>query len=380
MDLLLNAVRFLSWWDDSRTVFNPGTQVRWWLLWAAIPYGFVMWLRARCYERGWFARRKLPVPVISVGNLTLGGTGKTPVVILVTEWLLAQGRRVAILSRGYRRTSPEPLLLVSDGERLLAGAREAGDEPFLIAQRCPKAIVAVGADRYALGRWVLDRFPVDCLVLDDGFQHLGLVRDENLLLIDATDVQGLEAVVPAGRLREPLEAMNRATAILITRADDSVSVDRILGRLRRIGQPLPEVSHVTFKPEGLMSVTTQEWRDRDWCAGKAAILCSGIAHAGSFRSVAEAMGLRVLEEVPFPDHHDYTATEVDNLRMKARAARAELVVTTEKDAGKLAALLKPTDAWWAVRLSTRMIIGEEKLRQRILSCAKPLQMDACASR
>jgi tetraacyldisaccharide 4'-kinase len=339
-----------------------------------------MWLRARCYERGWFARRKLPVPVVSVGNLTLGGTGKTPVVILVTEWLLAQGRRVAILSRGYRRTSPEPLLLVSDGERLLAGPREAGDEPFLIAQRCPKAIVAVGADRYALGRWVLDRFPVDCLVLDDGFQHLGLVRDENLLLIDATDVQGLEAVVPAGRLREPLEAMNRATAILITRADDSVSVDRILGRLRRIGQPLPEVSHVTFKPEGLMSVTTQEWRDCDWCAGKAAILCSGIAHAGSFRSVAEAMGLRVLEEVLFPDHHDYTATEVDNLRMKARAARAELVVTTEKDAGKLAALLKPTDAWWAVRLSTRMIMGEEKLRQRILSCAKPLQMDACASR
>jgi tetraacyldisaccharide 4'-kinase len=380
LDLLLNAVRFLSWWDDSRTVFNPGTQVRWWLLWAAIPYGFVMWLRARCYERGWLARRKLPVPVVSVGNLTLGGTGKTPVVILVTEWLLAQRRRVAILSRGYRRTSPEPLLLVSDGERLLAGPREAGDEPFLIAQRCPKAIVAVGADRYALGRWVLDRFPVDCLVLDDGFQHLGLFRDENLLLIDATDVQGLDAVVPAGRLREPFGAMSRATAILITRADDSANVDRILGRLRELGQPLPDVSHVTFKPEGLTSVTTREWRDRDWCAGKTAILCSGVAHAGSFRSVAESMGLRVLDEVLFPDHHDYTATEVDGLRKKAQAARAELVVTTEKDAGKLAALLKPTDAWWAVRLSTRVIQGEEKLRQRILSCTKPVQMDAYASR
>lgn len=361
-------------------MFNPGTQVRWWLLWAAIPYGLVTRLRARCYEWGWLAQRKLPVPVVSVGNLTLGGTGKTPVVILLTEWLTAQGRRVAILSRGYRRSSREPWLLVSDGERLLAGPREAGDEPFLIAQRCPKAIVAVGADRYALGRWVLDRFSVDCLVLDDGFQHLGLYRDENLLLIDGTDVQGLQAVVPAGRLREPLEAASRATAILITRADDSTNVHRILGQLSRIGQPLPEVSHMTFKPEGLTSVTTREWRAGDWCASKTAILCSAIGHAQSFRAVAEAMGLRVLEEVLFPDHHYYTPAEVDRLRVKAQAARAEVVLTTEKDAGKLAALLKPTDPWWAVRLSTQVIVGEERLRHRILSCTNPVQVDACASR
>jgi len=361
-------------------VFDPGTQVRWWLLWAAIPYGFVMWLRARCYERGWLAQRKLPVPVVSVGNLTLGGTGKTPVVILLTEWLLAQGRRVAILSRGYRRTSREPLLLVSDGERLLAGPLEAGDEPFLIAQRCPKAVVAVGADRYKLGQWVLDRFSIDCLVLDDGFQHLGLHRDENLLLIDATDVQGLQAIVPAGRLREPLGAAIRATAILVTRADDSASVDRVLGQLRRIGQPLPDMSHVMFKPEGLTSVTTREWRASDWCAGRTAILCSGVGHAGSFRPVADALGLRILEEVFFPDHHRYTTAEVDGLRMKAQRALAELVVTTEKDAGKLAAFLNPTDSWWAVRLSTQVLVGEERLRQRILSCTKPAQVDACVSR
>jgi tetraacyldisaccharide 4'-kinase len=199
-------------------------------------------------------------------------------------------------------------------------------------------------------------------------------------LIDATDVQGLEAVVPAGRVREPLGAMSRATAMLITRADDSASVDRILGRLRRIGQPLPDVSHVTFKAEGLTSVTTREGRDRDWCAGKTALLCSGVAHAGSFRSVAEGMGLRVLDEVLFPDHHDYTPTEVEGLRMKAQAVRAELVVTTEKDAGKLAALLKPTDAWWAVRLSTQVIVGEETLRQRILHCTKLTRVDTCASR
>ncbi len=173
-------------------------------MWAAIPYGVVARLRALLYDRGWFAQRKLPVSVLSVGNLTLGGTGKTPVVIVLVDWLLAQGKRVAILSRGYRRTSTDPYLLVSDGERLLVSPQEAGDEPFLMAQRCPKAIVAVGADRYELGDWVLNRFPVDCLVLDDGFQHLGLYRDVNLLLVDATDAEGLAALVPSGRLREPL--------------------------------------------------------------------------------------------------------------------------------------------------------------------------------
>jgi len=320
------------------------------------------------------------VPVLSVGNLTLGGTGKTPVVILLTEWLLVQGRRVAILSRGYRRTGEEPLLLVSDGEKLLAGPLEAGDEPFLIAQRCPKAIVAVGADRFALGRWVLERFSVDCLVLDDGFQHLGLHRDENLLLIDATDIQGLQAVVPAGRLREPLRAARRATAILITRADNSANVDTIVEHLRVMRQPLPDVAQLTFKPEGLTSIATREWRAGDWCAGKTAILCSGVGHAKSFRFVAEAMGLRVLEEVLFPDHHWYTAAEVDDLRIKVQTARAELIVTTEKDGAKLAAFLKPTDAWWAVRLSTQVIVGAERLRDRILKCSKPVQVDACASR
>jgi tetraacyldisaccharide 4'-kinase len=155
--------------------------------------------------------------VVSVGNLTVGGTGKTPVVIRLADWLLSVGKRVAILSRGYRRASHAPMLMVSNGERLLATADEAGDEPYLMARRCPKAIVAVGADRYELGRWVLDQFQVDCVLLDDGFQHLRLHRDVNLLLVDATDVDGLRAIVPAGRLREFVGAAARATMIIVTR-------------------------------------------------------------------------------------------------------------------------------------------------------------------
>ena len=347
-------------------MLNPGAKVRWWLLWVAIPYGVVARLRALLYYWGWFAQRRLPAPVLSVGNLTLGGTGKTPVVIVLADWLLAQGKRVAILSRGYRRTSTDPYLLVSNGERLLVGPNEAGDEPFLMAQRCPKAIVAVGADRYELGAWVLKRFPVDCLVLDDGFQHLGLYRDVNLLLVDATDVEGLAALVPAGRLREPLQAAARATAIVVTRADAPVQVAEVCHRLQATLGTMSDPIQVIFRPESLVSVVTGASQSLSWSKGKTALLCSGVGHAGSFRSLVERIGIKILDEVVYVDHHAYTSQDVEQLRAKATELQAELVVTTEKDACKLAALLQPTDTWWAVRLTTDVTVGEERLRRLVL--------------
>ena len=345
-------------------------------MWAAIPYGLIARLRTLLYDWGWFTQRRLPVPVLSVGNLTLGGTGKTPVVIMLADWLLAQGKRVAILSRGYRRTSTDPCLLVSDGERLLVGPNEAGDEPFLMAQRCPKAIVAVGADRYELGDWVLKRFPVDCLVLDDGFQHLGLYRDVNLLLIDATDVEGLAALVPAGRLREPLQAAARATAIVVTRADVPVQVTEVYHRLQATLGTMPDPIQVVFRPESLVSVVTGALQSLSWSKGKTALLCSGVGHAGSFRSLVERIGIKILDEVVYVDHHAYTSQDVEQLRAKAAELQAELVVTTEKDACKLAALLQPTDTWWAVRLTTDVIVGEERLRRLVLGVGNRLKAES----
>jgi tetraacyldisaccharide 4'-kinase len=346
-------------------------------MWAAIPYGVVARLRALLYDWGWFAQRKLPVSVLSVGNLTLGGTGKTPVVIVLVDWLLAQGKRVAILSRGYRRTSTDPYLLVSDGERLLVSPKEAGDEPFLMAQRCPKAIVAVGADRYQLGDWVLNRFPVDCLVLDDGFQHLGLYRDVNLLLVDATDAEGLAALVPSGRLREPLQAAARATAIVVTRADVPTQVTEICHRLRATLGTMPDPIQVVFRPESLVSVVTGTSQTLSWSKGKTALLCSGVGHAGSFRSLVERMGIKILDEVAYADHHDYTSHDVERLRARAAELQAELIVTTEKDACKLASLLQHTDSWWAVRLTTYVSAGEERLKQLVLSRPNRIPAEAC---
>jgi tetraacyldisaccharide 4'-kinase len=263
--------------------------------------------------------------------------------------------------------------LVSNGARLLVGPNEAGDEPFLMAQRCPKAIVAVGADRYELGDWVLNQFPVDCLVLDDGFQHLGLYRDVDLLLIDATDAEGLAALVPAGRLREPLQAASRATAIVVTRADVAAQVTEVCHRLQATLGTMPPIQ-VVFRPESLVSVVTGASQPLSWSKGKTALLCSGVGHAGSFRSLVETIGIRILDEVVYADHHAYTSHDVEQLSARATELRAELVVTTEKDACKLAALLQLTDNWWAVRLSTDVIAGEERLRRLVLGRLKAAEV------
>lgn len=351
-------------------MLNPGTKVRWWWYWAALPYAAISRFRIGLYRSGLLPQRRLPVPVVSVGNLTMGGTGKTPVVILLADWLLSQGKRVAILSRGYRRRSHAAQLLVSDGARLLVGPEEAGDEPYLMARRCPTAVVAVGSDRYTLGQWLLKRHPVDCILLDDGFQHLGLHRDVNLLLVDATDPGGLSAVVPAGRLREPLQAAARATAVIITRADRPNDVRGVVDRLCGVVGSMPEPIQVIFRAEELVSVTAEVSQPSSWAVGKTALLCSGVAHAESFRSVAGAMGFRILDELVYRDHHAYTKADVERLKVRAAEVNAEVVVTTEKDAGKLAPWLRQDDSWWAVRLATQVTAGEERLRRLVLERLK----------
>ena len=349
-------------------MLTPGQRSAWWLSWAALPYGLGVRLRAYGYQHEWFAQRRLPVPVISVGNLTVGGTGKTPIVIEVTQWLLASGRRVAVLSRGYRRSSGGSMLLVSDGAHIIATQEEAGDEPSLIARRCPRAVVAVGPDRYRLGHWVLERAQVDCIVLDDGFQHMGLHRDVNVLLLDATDMEGLKQVLPAGRLREPMSAANRATAVVITRAEQATQVEKVMTRLRSAVHRLPPTAQAVFRPAKIVSLTTDACHDPEWCRGKRALLICGVGHPASFRATAEGLGLRVLGAIVYPDHHRYSLHEIDMVREQAAGLKAEVVLTTEKDAGKIQPLLaeRNGELWCAVRLSVDWLVGEADLRKMIM--------------
>ena len=352
-------------------VFQPGAPIRAWLSGAASLYGLAVRASTWAYDCGWRTPTRLPCRVVSVGNLTVGGTGKTPMVILLTEWLLEEGRKVAVLSRGYKRESSDAFVLVSDGRRVLVGPAAAGDEPYLIATRCPKAIVAVGADRAAAGRRVLSQEQVDCIVLDDGFQHRRLARDLDVVLLDAMDATGLDALLPAGRLREPLSGLRRAGAVVITRADSSRDVAAVHARVDRVLTGNPVQADVVFTADSVASVSTGERRPLDWCVGRKAWLVSGIGNSDSFRRVAMASGVQVLGETAFVDHHAYRREELHRVRTQAGRAQAEIVLTTEKDAGKLAPLLNPGESWWALRLRADVVRGMTALRR--LVCGSPTQ-------
>ncbi len=336
-------------------------------LWArllAAPYGWGAAARAACYRQGIFPTRRLPRRVISVGNLTVGGTGKTPVVIWIVQQLLAQGRRVAVLSRGYRRTSRADKVLVSDGHSLHANPAEGGDEPFLIARRCPRAIVGVGADRHAVGQWLLERFAIDDFVLDDGFQHMQLARDINILLLDASDPAGLAGLLPMGRLRESLAAAERATDMVMTRVAPGApapGADAIRAHMAEaLGYAIAPIP-VEFSPEALVHIMKGQTLEPGAVLGRSVVAVSAIGNPAAFERTLVGMGVRVSDHVVFRDHHAYSALDITTVQRRADACRADLIVTTEKDACKLAVLLGPSDPWWALRVQAQPWPGDARL-------------------
>ncbi|MGH7230979.1 MAG: tetraacyldisaccharide 4'-kinase, partial [Nitrospiraceae bacterium] len=318
----------------------------------ALPYGLVVRARNLLYDRGWKRIHRLPCRVVSVGNMTVGGTGKTPVVIWIVDYLLSRGLRVGVLSRGYRRKGPSPHLLVSDGRALLAGATEAGDEPFLIASRCRDAVVAVGADRSRVGRWMLNQFPLDYLVLDDGFQHRAVHRDVDVLLVDASDPHGLRALLPAGCLREPLSAVRRASSVLLTRADPDRDLAAVRALLSAAGGAETEPVLVRFDVEGYVDLAGGAFHGLEDAVDRRALIFSGVGNSASFRRLVTNHGVKVAEELVFPDHHAYTKVDWERVREQARRCGADVLLTTEKDAVKIVSLMRPEETVWAARLRT----------------------------
>jgi tetraacyldisaccharide 4'-kinase len=295
-------------------------------------YGAAVSLRAFLYRSGFFKAERLPCPVISVGNLTAGGTGKTPVVMVLAEGLMKRGVAAAILSRGYGGTRLGGAC-VSDGRKVLLGPREAGDEPFLMANRLPGIPVYVGRDRVASGRRALKETGVRGLVLDDGFQHLRLHRDLNILLVDGRAGFGDGHLLPRGILREPLSQLRRADLFVITKADEAGTEASPEILLRKIRPEVP-IFHGAYEALSLVSPGGQT-EPVEALRGRKGIALSGIADPGSFSSLLRRCGMDVAEEIAYPDHHPYTEEEVGALVEKYRGA---WVVTTEKDMVKLSNL------------------------------------------
>lgn len=292
--------------------------------------------RVALYENDVFKIRRLNAPVISVGNLTVGGAGKTPCVAFLARFLRDEGRSVAILSRGYKRES-EGLVEVSDGKEILCGPRESGDEPYLLAKSCPGVRVVVDRDRYAAGRWLEERVPISIFILDDGYQHLRLARDLNLLLVDATEPLDQAKVIPFGRLREPITAMRRADAVIVTRSDqpfDRRSLEAAIRRFARANTPIFYAHHKMTKLIRLSDGQVVGFTD---FVQKRIAAVSGIARPDRFVADLEQMGMNIALRRDFEDHHRYTREELPEIIERALEARSEAIITTEKDAANLPA-------------------------------------------
>lgn len=280
--------------------------------------------RRRWYARRPDWRRRLDRPVVSVGNVVVGGSGKTPAVAHIARLLLAAGERPAILTRGYARAEPsEGITVVSDGRRLMADLGRAGDEPSMLARQLPDVPVLVGNDRFLAGRLAERRFGATVHVLDDGFQHFALERDIDLVLLSPEDVER-PATLPFGRLREPLDVVRLASAVIVGDADPAqaaaiggaVGVSTVF-RLRRV-LDRPRL----VEPAG---------RIVSPAAGTRVLAVAGLARPERFFAALEGEGWAVADRVAFGDHHRYAPADVDRIAAAMRAARAVMVLTTEKD-------------------------------------------------
>ncbi|HEX2269796.1 MAG TPA: tetraacyldisaccharide 4'-kinase [Pyrinomonadaceae bacterium] len=293
----------------------------------SVLYSTVTRARLSLYRRGTLKSFKLDRPVISVGNITTGGTGKTPLVEWVARTVAASGKRVCILTRGYRRDNPDRRVVVSDGNAVLATPSEAGDEPFLLATNLLGiAAVIADADRVAAGREAIARFNTDCFILDDGFQHLRLARDLNIVTIDATNPWGGGHLLPYGRLREPLSSLSRAGCVVITRTDQAAGVSALHEKILRLTNHAP-IFHLRVRVTGIKPFKNAP----EILPSPVAAFCA----VGNPQSFFNQLEHNVVLQKSFPDHHRYTQHDVDGLIEAARRAGAQSLITTAKDAVKL---------------------------------------------
>ncbi|OGU16739.1 MAG: tetraacyldisaccharide 4'-kinase [Geobacteraceae bacterium GWC2_53_11] len=293
-------------------------------------YSLVLRLRALLYRSSILKTHRLPRPVVSIGNITVGGTGKTPVTAYIARHLLAQGYKVAVLSRGYGGSLEGQSCVVSDGASIMLSARECGDEPYLLASTVAGLMVVIGPDRFAAGQLAMQQLAPDIFLLDDGFQHLRLHRDLNILLQDFSRPLGNGLTLPAGMLREPPTAARRADLILFTRSPKGAATPVTIGAATAC---LASHTIVDLIPlNGGPPVPFSR------CSGQRVLAFAGIADPASFFAALRTEGVNLVQCITFPDHVVYDKERLDKIASGMRESGAELLVTTEKDGVKLRGL------------------------------------------
>jgi tetraacyldisaccharide 4'-kinase len=324
---------------QSRALFSLATPLHM----AAKAYGAAVHWRARAYATGRLRRHVLPCAVISIGNIEVGGTGKTPMAVYLAGYICRLGYRPVILSRGYKGSISKTGAVVSDGHTLLQSADAVGDEPFLMASLLESVPVVVGRDRVAAGRLAVKQFQPDVMVLDDGFQHLRLHRDLDVVLLDATAPFGNGHLLPRGRLREQVRALARSHAVVLTRSMgvepsylaqlSDVLTPRPLFRAfhcSKVRGVLPANARISNKCSGLAA-------DYDGLSGRQLFAFSGLARNDSFWGNLAGMGACLTGTMGFADHHTYSLKDMHRIIAAARKANCPCLVTTDKDMVRLPA-------------------------------------------
>jgi len=289
-------------------------------------------LRHAGYKSGLFKTRRLVRPVVSVGNLTVGGTGKTPLVACVAKLLRRRGWNPSILTRGYGRSSKAKMIVLPPGGDRPANALEIGDEPALLARMLPEVPLVICADRFRGGQAAEKLFPVDAHILDDGFQHLALARDVDMLVLDATRTLSDRYLLPAGRQREPLSALRRAQIVVLTRTDsaDPQPLEELVRKVHPGAQIFRSRTELLGWTDALRGETFSMEAVR---TQKVAAFCA-LGNPRGFFADLRRWGFNLVAEDAFPDHHVYTDQEIQHLMAGARQSGAAALLTTQKDAVK----------------------------------------------
>ncbi len=303
-------------------------------------YGALINARNALYEKGFFKSFSLDAPVISIGNITIGGTGKTPMVAFVADILAETGEKVCILTRGYRRENPGKRVLVTDGETILADVKKAGDEPFELAKKLVgKAIIVADKNRAEAGRWAREKFGITVFILDDGFQHRRVRRDLNIVCVDATNPFGNGKVLPGGILREPLPNLKRADAIVVTRTNLAENVESLKSEILEFNSHSPifvsnnKISNLTEIKDFYKNQNSETQNSKLKTQNSLAFCALG--NPNNFFEQLKQENFKIALTETFSDHHFYTQKNIENLELKANRKNIRYFLTTAKDAVKL---------------------------------------------
>lgn len=325
----------------------------------ALFYWGVIWWRNFFYRVGFFVSQRLPTTVVSVGNLTTGGTGKTPTVIALAELLKAQGYSVGIVSRGYGRTT-RGTRAVSNGKKLLVNNwQKVGDEPLLMAQRLSGVPVVVDENRIRGGSWLWEHAQSEVILMDDAFQHRALIRDVDLVLINAGDWREDHKLLPYGLLREPWQHLKRADMVMLTKTN----LHRPAPFLRKkLTEYAPRWTGITVEPDSQLVRPDRSTLPVTDIQGKKVCLLSAIGDPHSFYKTVSDLGVEILDHLLYPDHFAYTRQTVDAILDQYHTSPGEWLLTTEKDMIKLAPFITNEKSMAAVPIRTRFSPeGEKKL-------------------